>query len=120
MALGNKERHTDNTCSTAALPNRCYNSLCSSTDCDDACPPRKVTFSNNLCTVLFYAFAESSQSPCPTATFQRHEGDKRRAYEECVREVEQGSFTPLVFGLPQIPIDALPPFLVTSGILHIP
>ena len=45
---------------------------------------------------VFNAFAESNQSPCPAATFQRHEG-KRRAYEEHVREVEWSSFTPLVF-----------------------
>ena len=29
--------------------------------------------------------------------FRRHEGEKRRAYEQRVREVEKGSFTPLVF-----------------------
>ena len=46
---------------------------------------------------VFNAFAESNQSPCPAVTFQRHEGDKHRAYEECVCEVEPGSFTPLVF-----------------------
>ena len=46
---------------------------------------------------VFNAFAESNQSPCPAATFRRHEGDKRRAYEERVREVERGSFTPRVF-----------------------
>ncbi len=32
-----------------------------------------------------------------TACYRRHEGEKRRAYEHRVREVEQGSFTPLVF-----------------------
>ncbi len=31
-----------------------------------------------------------------TACYRRHEGEKRRAYEHRVREVEQGSFTPLV------------------------
>ena len=46
---------------------------------------------------VFNAFAESNQSPCPAATFRRHEGDKCRAYEERIREVEQGNFTPLVF-----------------------
>ena len=46
---------------------------------------------------VFNAFAESNQSPCPAAIFQRYEGDKHRAYEEHVREVERGSFTPLVF-----------------------
>ena len=46
---------------------------------------------------VFNAFAVSNQSPCPAATFQRHEGDKCRAYKERVREVEWGSFMPLVF-----------------------
>ena len=46
---------------------------------------------------VFSAFTESNQSPCPAATFRRHEGDKRRAYEERVREVKRDSFTPLVF-----------------------
>ena len=32
-----------------------------------------------------------------TACYRRHEGEKRRAYEHRVREIEQGSFTPLVF-----------------------
>ena len=29
--------------------------------------------------------------------FRQHEGEKRWAYEQCIREVEKGSFTPLVF-----------------------
>ena len=45
---------------------------------------------------VFNAFAESNQSPCPAVTFRRHEA-KHRAYEECVCEVEPGSFTPIVF-----------------------
>ena len=31
------------------------------------------------------------------ACYRRHEEEKRRAYEQRVREVEYGSFTPLVF-----------------------
>ena len=46
---------------------------------------------------MFNAFAESNLSSCPAATFRRHEGEKRRAYEERIREVERSSFTPLVF-----------------------
>ena len=46
---------------------------------------------------VFKAFAESNRSSCAAATFWRHEGDKRQAYEERVCEVEWGSFTPLVF-----------------------
>ena len=66
---------------------------------------------------VFNAFTESNQSPCPAATFRRHEGDKRRAYKERVREVERGSFTPLMFsslgGMGGLLLtDALPPFSV--------
>ena len=46
---------------------------------------------------VFNAFAESNLSSSPAATFQRHEGEKRRAYKKHVQEVERGSFTPLVF-----------------------
>ena len=46
---------------------------------------------------VFNAFAESNLSSCPAATFRRHEGEKRRAYKERIREVERGSFTPVVF-----------------------
>ena len=46
---------------------------------------------------VFNVFAESNQSTSLAATFRKHEGEKRRAYEEHVREVERGSFTPLVF-----------------------
>ena len=46
---------------------------------------------------VFNAFAESSLSSTPAATFQRREGEKRKTYEEHMRKVERGSFTPLVF-----------------------
>ena len=46
---------------------------------------------------VFNAFAESNQSTNLAATFRKHEGEKCCAYEEHVREVERGSFTPLVF-----------------------
>ena len=46
---------------------------------------------------VFNAFAESNQATSLAATFRRHEGEKHRAYEERVREVERGSFTTLVF-----------------------
>ena len=42
---------------------------------------------------VFNAFAESNQSTSLAATFRSY------AYEERVREVERGSFTPLVFSL---------------------
>ena len=46
---------------------------------------------------VFNAFAESNQSTSLVATFRRHKGEKHRAYEERVQEVERGSLTPLVF-----------------------
>ena len=46
---------------------------------------------------IFNSFAASSRSTALAATFRRHEAEKRRAYEERIREVEHGSFTPLVF-----------------------
>ena len=45
---------------------------------------------------VFIAFAESNQYTSLAATFRKHEGEKRRAYEERVREVEKGRFTPRV------------------------
>ena len=45
---------------------------------------------------VFNDLADSNQSSSLAATFCKHEGVKRRAYEERVREVERGSFTPLV------------------------
>ena len=46
---------------------------------------------------VFNSFAESNQSTCQAATYQRHERDKRRVYEKRIQEVEHGSFTLLVF-----------------------
>ena len=46
---------------------------------------------------VFNVFAESNQSTSLAATFRKQEGEKCCAYEECVREVERVSFTPLVF-----------------------
>ena len=34
---------------------------------------------------------------CPIPPYQKHELDKKREYEERVREIEHGSFSPLVF-----------------------
>ena len=47
--------------------------------------------------LVFNTLAESNLSSCPAATFRRHKGEKHRAYEEHIQEVERGSFTPLVF-----------------------
>ena len=36
-------------------------------------------------------------SPSPTASYRRHEQEKKRAYDQRIREVEHGCFSPLVF-----------------------
>ena len=46
---------------------------------------------------VFNSLAPSNRSSSLSATYRRHEQEKRRAYEERVREVEHGCFTPLVF-----------------------
>ena len=46
---------------------------------------------------VFNALASFNQNPTINSTFLRHEKEKRRTYDQRVREVEHGSFTPLVF-----------------------
>ena len=46
---------------------------------------------------VFNPFAPSNTNSTPESVYKRHENEKRRNYEERVREVEHGSFTPLVF-----------------------
>ena len=46
---------------------------------------------------VFNCFATSNRSSMLSTAFRKHELEKRRAYEERIREVEHGSFTPLVF-----------------------
>ena len=46
---------------------------------------------------VFNPSAPTNRSHQLTANYRRHEQEKRRAYEQCVREVERASFTPLVF-----------------------
>ena len=41
--------------------------------------------------------ADSYQELSPKQTFQLHENEKKRQYSRRVLEVEQGTFTPLVF-----------------------
>ena len=52
-----------------------------------------------IITIHFLMFGYLTLLPRVISLFVqlRHEGDKRRAYEERVHEVKQGSFTPLVF-----------------------
>ena len=46
---------------------------------------------------LFNPLASSNQNPTINSTFLRHEKKKRRTYDQRVRELEHGSFTPLFF-----------------------
>ena len=46
---------------------------------------------------VFNCFAANNHFVALAATFCRHEGENRHAYEERVREVDHGSFTPLFF-----------------------
>lgn len=46
---------------------------------------------------VFNPFASSNRLTSLTSTYRLHEREKRRKYEQRVREVENGSFTPLVF-----------------------
>ena len=46
---------------------------------------------------VFNSFVTSNRSTTLAAAFRKHEAEKRCAYEERIREVEHGSFTPLVF-----------------------
>lgn len=47
---------------------------------------------------VFNPHAPSNRQPLPTC-YRKHENQKKRAYEQRVREVERGSFTPLVMAL---------------------
>ena len=46
---------------------------------------------------VFNPFAPSNTNSTPESVYKRHKNEKIRNYEEIVREVEHGSFTPLVF-----------------------
>ena len=48
---------------------------------------------------IFNPYAPSNHQPTLAATYRKHEQCKKRAYEQRVREVERGSFTPLVLSL---------------------
>ena len=45
---------------------------------------------------VFNPHAPSNSSQSLAATYQKHEKQKCRAYEQRVREIEHGSFTPLI------------------------
>eukprot|EP00117_Sycon_ciliatum_P035479 scpid84964/ scgid26885/ len=46
---------------------------------------------------VFNPLASSNQAHSLSATYAKHEGEKRRQYEERVREIEHAVFVPLVF-----------------------
>ena len=46
---------------------------------------------------VFYPFAPSNLKHKPKSCYRLHEKEKRRQYDQRVREVEHGSFAPLVF-----------------------
>jgi len=48
---------------------------------------------------VFNPYALSCRGTQMEACYRRHEREKCRAYEQRVREVERGSFTPLVFSI---------------------
>ena len=46
---------------------------------------------------VFNPHAPSNKNQTPSACYRKHEREKKRAYEQRIREVEHSSFTPLVF-----------------------
>ena len=46
---------------------------------------------------VFNPHAPSNKSLAPPACYRKHEREKKRAYEQRVREVDHSTFTPLVF-----------------------
>ena len=45
---------------------------------------------------IFNPHAPSNKNMAPSACYKKHEREKKRAYEQRVREIEHSSFTPLV------------------------
>ena len=45
---------------------------------------------------VFNPYAVSNQHEQQSAVYRKHENEKKRTYEQQIREVEHGSFTPLV------------------------
>ena len=57
---------------------------------------RLSTKNQPICCVV-NTFASSNLTQSLSSTYQCHEREERRSYEHRIREVEHGSFTPLVF-----------------------
>ena len=51
----------------------------------------------NVHSLMFNPFALSYHNNSPSQCYHRNELEKRRAYDERIREIEHGSFSPLVF-----------------------
>ena len=45
---------------------------------------------------VFNPYAASNQHQQQSAVYRKHENEKKRTYEQQIREIEHGSFTPLV------------------------
>ena len=45
---------------------------------------------------VFNSYAPTNRSTTPRGIYRRHENMKKRTYEARTREVEHGSFTPLI------------------------
>ena len=48
---------------------------------------------------VFNPYAPANRRTSLSSTYRRHENEKKRAYCQCINEVELSSFTPLVFSL---------------------
>ena len=46
---------------------------------------------------VFNPLAPSNKNQTPAACYRKHEREKKRAYDQRIREVEHSSFSPLVF-----------------------
>ena len=68
------------------------------------CSHHKTFF--NVC--VFNSFAATNRSSTLAATFHQYKGEKSRAYEERICEIEHGSFTPLFFPVLVVWVQLLP------------
>ncbi len=76
-----------------------------------------------LSTSLFNPITPSNRNLPPSTAYRKHEREKKRAYEQRVREIEHSSFTPLVLSAsgvwalkPRFFTSVLPAFWQGSGI----
>ena len=77
---------------------------------------------------VFNPLAPSNRHSTPSTCYMKHEREKKRAYEQRVREIEHASFTPLVLSSTivgwvekqQLSINESPLYCLTSGTIHTP